>query len=63
MNNPLQLLVGQLINNTQYMQNPIFSNAVNMMKNGDNKGLENLANNLCASKGTSILEMRKQLGI
>lgn len=46
-----QSIVNNLINNQQALQNPIIANAVQMYKNGDSKGLNNLVNNLCKEKG------------
>ena len=70
--NPIQLaqaiknpqnVVQQLMNNSQAMHNPIFKNAVDMYQKGDTKSLNTLVNNLCKERGTTIEEVRKQLGI
>lgn len=70
--NPMQLaqviknpqnVVQQLMNNSQAMHNPIFKNAVDMYQKGDTKSLNTLVNNLCKERGTTIEEVRKQLGI
>lgn len=70
MNNPLQMLstirnpeqfLQQAMNNSQMMQNPIFKNTVDMMKRGDNKGLEEMARNLCAEKGINPEDALKQI--
>lgn len=53
--------------NTQLMQNPIFKNTVDMMQKGDNKGLEEMARNLCAEKGINpddaIKQIKSQFGM
>lgn len=46
-----QQIVNNMMNNQQAMQNPIISNAVQMYRAGDHKGLNNLVNNLCKEKG------------
>lgn len=60
--NPNQAL-NMILNNSQAMKNPVFSNAMQLYKNGDSKGLEQIALNLCQSKGISLEQLKKQLGI
>lgn len=59
MNNPLQFIqavknpqqfLQQAMQNSQIMQNPIAKNAIEMMQKGDNKGIEEMARNLCKEK-------------
>ena len=70
MNNPLALMrafrnpqefMQQAMQNSQINQNPIVKNAFSMYQNGDNKGLENLARNLCAEKGINPEDALKQI--
>ncbi len=58
--NPLQLMqmmrnpqqfAQQMMNNTQFMQNPMARNALQMLQNGDSKGMEQMARNLCKERG------------
>ena len=58
--NPQQFLQNAM-QNTQLMQNPIFKNTVDMMQKGDNKGLEEMARNLCAEKGINPDDALKQI--
>lgn len=62
MQNP-QVFIQNIMKNNQMMQNPMVQNAINMYQNGDTKGLEQLVNNVAAQKGTSVDEIRKQMGI
>ena len=71
MNNPLgiiqaiqnpQQFVENMMNNSQAMQNPMMKNAMEMFKNGDVQGLQQLTENVAKQRGTSIEEMRKKLG-
>ena len=48
--NPQQFLQ-QVMNNSQMMKNPMIKNTVQMAQNGDMKGIEQLARNLCNEKG------------
>ena len=70
MNNPLALMrafrnpqefMQQAMQNSQINQNPIAKNAFSMYQNGDSKGLENLARNLCAEKGIKPEDALKQI--
>lgn len=60
MRNP-QAFMQQAMNNSQFMQNPISRNALEMYQKGDKQGLNELANNLCKEKGTTMEEMTKQI--
>ena len=61
-NNPFQV-VQMAMKNNKVMQNPMFSNAVNMFGKNDVKGLEKMAINLCKEKNVNLEELRKTLGI
>lgn len=60
MRNP-QAFMQQMMNNSQIMQNPIGRNAIEMYQRGDRQGLNELAQNLCKEKGTTLEEMTKQI--
>ena len=60
MRNP-QACMQQAMQNSQINQNPIAKNAFSMYQNGDSKGLENLARNLCAEKGINPEDALKQI--
>lgn len=64
--NPQEFLRNAM-NNNQIMSNPMAKNALQMIKNGDNKGLENIARNLCNEKGINVDEIveyyKRQLGL
>lgn len=60
MRNPQQFLQ-QMMNNNKILQNPIGKNAIEMYQKGDIQGLNQLANNLCKEKGTSLDEMTKRI--
>ena len=56
-----QAFLQQAMNNSQIMQNPDIKNTIDMMKRGDNKGLEEMARNLCAEKGINPEDAIKQI--
>ena len=70
MNNPFQMLqaiknpqqfLNNAMNNSTLMQNPLAKNAIEMYQKGDTKGLNELAQNLCKERGTTLEEMTKQI--
>lgn len=62
-----QGFIQNVMQNNKIMQNPMASNALQMMQNGDNKGLEKMARNLCKEYGVSadeaIQRLKKQYNI
>lgn len=58
--NPQQFLQS-MMNNSQVMGNPMAKNAIDMMQNGDVKGVEQMARNLCKEKGVKPDEMIQQM--
>ena len=60
MRNP-QAYLNHIMSNNQFMQNPIGRNAVEMYQKGDIQGLNQLANNLCKEKGTTLDEMKMKI--
>ena len=57
--NPMQMLQGmrnpqkflqQMMWNSSVMKNPIARNAMQMAQNGDSKGIEQMARNVCKKK-------------
>lgn len=58
--NPQQFLQ-QVMNNSKMMQNPMIKNTVQMAQNGDTKGIEQLARNLCKEKGINADDMFNQM--
>ena len=58
--NPQQFMQ-QIIGNSQIMSNPMMKNTMQMAQNGDIKGVEQMARNLCKEKGLDADEMFNQL--
>ena len=68
--NPMQMLQGmrnpqqflqQMIGNSIVMKNPIARNAMQMVQNGDSKGIEQMARNLCKEKGIDADDVFNQI--
>ena len=47
--------------NSQVMSNPMMKNTIQMAQNGDTKGIEKMARNLCKEKGINPDEIFNQL--
>lgn len=69
MNNPLQMLnaiknpqmfMQKMMNNSQFMQNPIARNTIEMMQKGDREGTEKIARNMLKEQGIDPDEFYKQ---
>ena len=58
--NPQQFMQ-QIMGNSQIMSNPMMKNTMQMAQNGDIKGVEQMARNLCKEKGLDADEMFNQL--
>lgn len=56
-----QAFLQQAMNNSQLMSNPIAKNALEMYQKGDKQGLNELAQNLCKEKGTTMEEMTNKI--
>ena len=54
--NPQQFMQ-QIMGNSQIMSNPMMKNTMQMAQNGDMKGVEQMARNLCKEKGLDADEM------
>ena len=62
-----QAFIQHMMNNSQIMQNPMIRNAMQMYKNGDAKGLKDMAENLAKERGTTPQQVqeiiKKQFGM
>ena len=56
-----QVFIQQMMNDKGMANNPLAKNAFDMLQRGDNKGLEELAMNLCREKGINPEDALKQI--
>ena len=56
-----QAFVQQMMNSGSMANNPLAKNTFEMLQKGDNKGLEELAMNLCREKGINPEDAIKQI--
>lgn len=68
--NPFQMLAGMknpqqmvqaMMNNSQFAQNPLMKNALEMYRNGNTQGLQQMAENLAKERGTSVEDVKKSI--
>ena len=60
MQNPQAMIQG-MMNNNQFMGNPMMRNALQMYQKGDMRGLQELANNLAKERGTTVEQVRNDI--
>ena len=58
MRNP-QKFLEEITKNNEVMSNPMAKNAIEMYRNGDSRGLQEFAENVCKEKGTTPDELCK----
>lgn len=56
-----QKFMQQITNDNQIMNNPMAKNAIEMYKNGNSQGLQDMAENLCKERGTSPQKVQDML--
>lgn len=56
-----QMFLESVMNNSELMKNPIARNTIEMMKNGDRKGTEEIARNLLKERGINPDEAYNQV--
>lgn len=61
-NNPQQF-ISKIASDSQAMQNPIMKNGLDMFQKGDRQGLQKLVENVAKERGTSLEEIKSQMGI
>lgn len=59
--NPLNIILNKMLSNPNINSNEIANNAVTLLRNGDSKGLQEMAENLCKQKGVTPEEVRDKI--
>ena len=54
-------IMQQIMSNNRVMKNPMIQNAMSMAQNGNSKGIEQMARNLCKEKGINPDDVMKQI--
>ena len=59
--NPKQAIQNIIESNPNIQNNPIAQNAMKMYQNGDTKGLQNMAENMCKERGITVDQAKQQV--
>lgn len=59
--NPMQMIMNKIMSSPQMQNNPMTKNALEMYRNGDTKGLQNMAENLCRENGTTTEDVKNKI--
>lgn len=55
------VLLNQIMRNSQITNNPMANNAYQLMQKNDIKGLEEMASNLCKEKNIDVMQLKEQV--
>ena len=59
--NPKQAIQNIIESNPNIQNNPLAQNAMKMYQNGDTKGLQNMAENMCKERGITVDQAKQQV--
>jgi hypothetical protein len=59
--NPQQAIQSIIENNPNVQNNPLAQNAMKMYQNGDTRGLQNMAENMCKERGITVDQAKQQV--
>ena len=59
--NPQQAIQNIIESNPNIKNNPLAQNAMKMYQNGDTRGLQNMAENMCKERGITVDQAKQQV--
>lgn len=59
--NPQQVIQSMIESNPNIQNNPLAQNAMKMYQNGDTRGLQNMAENMCKERGITVDQAKQQI--
>lgn len=59
--NPQQAIQSIIENNPNVQNNPLAQNAMKMYQNGDTRGLQNMAENMCKERGITVDQAKQKV--
>lgn len=59
--NPQQAIQNIIESNPNIQNNPLAQNAIKMYQNGDTRGLQNMAENMCKERGITVDQAKQQV--
>lgn len=51
--NPINVILNKMLSDPRINSNEVAQNAVNLLRKGDSRGLQQMAENLCQQKGVT----------
>lgn len=59
--NPINVILNKMLSDPRINSNEVAQNAVNLLRKGDSKGLQQMAENLCQQKGVTAEEVKQKI--
>ena len=59
--NPQQAIQSIIEGNPNVQNNPLAQNAIKMYQNGDTRGLQNMAENMCKERGITVEQAKEEV--
>jgi hypothetical protein len=59
--NPINVILNKMLSDPRINSNEVAQNAVNLLRKGDSRGLQQMAENLCQQKGVTAEEVKQKI--
>ena len=59
--NPINVILNKMLSDPRINSNEVAQNAVNLLRKGDSRGLQQMAENLCKQKGVTVDEVKQKI--
>ena len=59
--NPINVILNKMLSDPRINSNEVAQNAVNLLRKGDSRGLQQMAENLCQQKGVTVDEVKQKI--
>lgn len=59
--NPINVILNKMLSDPRINSNDVAQNAVSLLRKGDSRGLQQMAENLCQQKGVTTEEVKQKI--
>lgn len=59
--NPINVILNKMLSDPRINSNEVAQNAINLLRKGDSRGLQQMAENLCQQKGVTAEEVKQKI--
>lgn len=59
--NPINVILNKMLSDPRINSNEVAQNAVSLLREGDSRGLQQMAENLCQQKGVTTEEVKQKI--